>query len=90
MSIAEKVKEVVTENVHRLNVDIQPATTFEDLDANYLDVVQIVSALEDDYGVEITDEELLRVRNVGDLISCIECKITRVYECQSGARWPGN
>jgi acyl carrier protein len=75
MSVVEKVKEIVTENVHRPYVDVQPTTTFEELNATYLDVVQIVSELEDSYGIEITDEELVKVGNVGDLISCVERKM---------------
>jgi acyl carrier protein len=90
MSIAEKVKEVIRENVHRIEVNIQPTTTFEDLNATYLDIVQIVSVLEDSYGVEITDEELSRVRNVGYLVSCFECKATRRYASQSGVKWHNN
>jgi acyl carrier protein len=75
MSVVEKVKEIVIENVHRPCVDVQPATTFEELNATYLDVVQIVSELEDSYGIEITDEELVKVGSVGDLISCVERKM---------------
>ena len=75
MSVEEKVKEVVTGNIHKLDIDIQPTTTFEDLDANYLDIIQIVTELEDNYDIEITDDELQKVENIGDLISCVERKI---------------
>ena len=75
MSVEEKVKEVVTGNIHKLDIDIQPTTTFQDLDANYLDLIQIVTELEDNYDIEIPDEELQKVENIGDLISCVERKI---------------
>lgn len=75
MSLEEKVKEVVNRNINKADVDIQPATTFEDLGANYLDIVQIATELEDNYDIEITDEELQRVQNMGDLVFCVKRRI---------------
>ncbi len=71
----EKLKELIAEN---LNVDadsITEATSFkDDLEADSLDLFEIVTTLEDEYNLEIPTEDLENIRTVGDVISYIESR----------------
>ena len=75
MSAEETVKRIVTGIIYKLDIDFKHTTTFADLDANYLDVAEIIAELEDTYDIQITDEELQKFANMADLIACVERKI---------------
>lgn len=75
MSVEETIKKIVTRIVRRPDVDFTPTTTFKDLGADSLDVVQILVALEDTFDIEIVDEELQEVTNMGDFVAYVERKI---------------
>ena len=49
-----------------------PETTWEELDVDSLDLVELVKALEDRYEVQITDPDLKGVASVGDAIELVE------------------
>ncbi len=44
----------------------------EDLKADSLDIVELVMSLEENYGIEIPDEDLPKIKTIGDIISYIE------------------
>ena len=70
--IFEKVCALIAE---QFNVDadsITMDTSFEDLGADSLDVVDMLMSLEDEFDVEIPDEEIERIRTVGELVAYIE------------------
>ena len=71
--IFETVRELLA---HQLEVDpesIGPDTDiFDDLGADSLDVVDMLMSLEDEFDVEIPDEEIERIRTVGELVAYIE------------------
>ncbi len=75
MPVEEKVKEIVTRIVRRPESDFTQTTTFKDLKADSLDVVQILVAIEDTYDIEIDDEELKKITDMGSFISYIERKV---------------
>ena len=75
MPVEETVKEIVIRIVRKPDIEFTPATTFKDLDADSLDIVQILVALEDTYDIEIDDEELKEIGNMGDFIAYIERKV---------------
>ena len=56
MSVEEDVKKVVIRVVRKSEEDFTPETTFEDLEADSLDVVQILTSLEDMYDIEDPDD----------------------------------
>lgn len=74
--IFEKVKEVVTE---QLNIDegavTDEASFIDDLGADSLDIVELVMALEESFGISIPDEEAENIKTVGDAVSYIEANI---------------
>jgi len=75
MDILEKVKAVVVEKLGVEPEQVVPEARFiEDLNADSLDIVELVMGLEDEFGLEISDEEAENIRTVGDAIKFIEEK----------------
>jgi acyl carrier protein len=72
MSIEERVKSII---VQQLNVDaaqvISAAKFEEDLDADSLDVVELVMAFEEEFDIEISDEDAEKIQNVQQAIDYI-------------------
>lgn len=52
--------------------ELQDETTFEDLDANSLDRLQLVTAMEDEFDIEIDDDKLTSINSVAEAIDAIE------------------
>ncbi len=73
MNVEQKVKDII---VQQLGVDpekVKPAASFvEDLGADSLDTVELVMAFEEEFGVEIPDEDAEKIRTVGDAISYLQ------------------
>lgn len=73
MDIFEKVKEIIIE---RLSVDekdvTKEASFIDDLGADSLDTVELVMALEEEFSLEIPDEEAEKIVTVGDAVKYIE------------------
>jgi acyl carrier protein len=74
-SIEETIKKVVTKIVRKPDADFEAATSFKDLEADSLDIVQILVALEDTYDIEIQDEELQEVADLAGFIAYIKRKV---------------
>ena len=76
----EIIEDVVRNTVTRITrKDISQftrTTTFKDLEADSLDIVQILVALEDHFNIEIVDEELGSITNMGDFIDYIDRKVS--------------
>ena len=73
MSVQEKVKEII---VDQLGVDDKQVTTsasfIDDLGADSLDTVELVMALEEEFDIEIPDEEAEKIAKVQDAIDYIK------------------
>ena len=73
--IESKVKEIIVENLGVDAATVAPAASFvNDLGADSLDTVELVMALEEEFGIEIPDEDAEKMTNVGDAIKYIEAK----------------
>ena len=71
--VLEKVKMILSNQFDVEEDAITPETNIaDDLGADSLDVVDMLMALEDEFDVEIPDEEIERIRTVGELGSYIE------------------
>lgn len=69
----EKIKEIVAENLGAEVDDLTENTSLkEDLEADSLDLFELVSALEDEYEIEIPAEDLEKIDTVGDIATYIE------------------
>ena len=72
MSIENKVKEVSIEQLGANADEVVPAASFvDDLGADSLDTVELVMALEEEFGVEIPDEDAENIKTVQDAINYI-------------------
>ena len=72
-SIADRIKDIIVEQLG-VNADqINPGAKFiEDLGADSLDIVELIMALEEEFGTEIPDEEAEKLQTVGDVAKYIE------------------
>ena len=72
-SIADRIKDIIVEQLG-VNADqINPEAKFiEDLGADSLDIVELVMALEEEFGTEIPDEEAEKLQTVGDVAKFVE------------------
>jgi len=70
--IFERVKEVLVEQLGVDEADINEAASFqEDLDADSLDLVELIMELEDQFGVKISDEDAQGIQTVGQAVDYI-------------------
>lgn len=73
MAVFDEVKEVVVEQLNANPDEVKEDSKFvEDLGADSLDVVELVMALEEKFGIEIPDEDAEKIQTVGDAIQYIE------------------
>ena len=71
----ERVKEIIEEQLNLDGVEITEASRFkEDLQADSLDLFELVMAFEDQYGVEIPSEDLEKITTVGSVIEYMKAK----------------
>ena len=69
----EKVKEVVAEKLNVDALEITESTSFkDDLDTDSLDLFEMVMALEEEFGIEISSEDLEKLVTVGDVLDYLK------------------
>ena len=74
-SVADKVKKIVVEQLGVFEDQVTPEAKFiEDLGADSLDQVELVMALEEEFGSDIPDEDAEKLTTVGDAIKYVESK----------------
>lgn len=73
MSVFEKVQEIIVEELGKEASEISLETSFESLDADSLDIFQIINEIEDEYDIAIETEDGLNT--VGDLVKFVDAKI---------------
>ena len=73
MSVAEKVKALVVEQLGVSADEVKPEASFvEDLGADSLDLTELIMAMEEAFDIEIDDEEAQKILKVKDAIEYIE------------------
>jgi len=76
MTTQEKVVKVVVDQLSVKDQEVKPEARFiEDLGADSLDTVELVMALEEEFGIEIPDEDAEKAKTVGDVIAYIDKKL---------------
>jgi len=74
--IEEKVRKILAENLSVPQEDVTMEARFqEDLDADSLDLVEAVLALEEEFGVSIPEEEMEGVKTVGQAVNLVAAKM---------------
>ena len=72
-TIEQKVKNIIADQLGVGEDEIKPASSFiEDLGADSLDIVELVMALEEEFGISIPDEEAENIKTVGDAVAYIK------------------
>ena len=76
MAMAEKVKAIVAEQLGVKQEEVTEEASFiDDLGADSLDTVELVMALEEEFGIEIPDEDAEKMTTVGDAVRYITQKV---------------
>ncbi len=74
--ILDKIKELVAVQFNVEDKNIELETSFrDDLNADSLDLVELIMALEDEFGLEIEDEDLDSIKTIGDAVNYIKVNI---------------
>ena len=77
MAVEEKIKSIIAEQLGVKAEEVTPQASFiDDLGADSLDTVELIMALEEEFGVEIPDEDAEKMTTVGEAIKYIEEKAT--------------
>ena len=73
MSVEDRVKAIIVEQLGVDADEVNPEASFvEDLGADSLDTVELIMAFEEEFGVEISDDEAEKIRKVRDAVDYIE------------------
>jgi acyl carrier protein len=66
-SIEERLKRIISEQLGVDEAQVTPEASFEeDLNADSLDLVELIMSLEEEFGIEISEEDAEKIRTVGD------------------------
>jgi acyl carrier protein len=76
MNVEEQVREIIARITRVDKGIITRESTFKEIKADSLDVVQALVAVEDTFGIEIPDEEAQAFQNFGDLVSYVENRVS--------------
>lgn len=75
MSVQDKVRSIIADQLEVGIDSLTMETTFEEIDADSLDIVELVMALEEEFELEISDQEIENIKTVGDIVKYIESRI---------------
>ncbi len=78
MSVENRVKKIIVDQLGVNEDEVTPEASFvDDLGADSLDTVEMVMAFEEEFGIEIPDEDAEKIRTVQDAIDYIKGKTTQ-------------
>lgn len=73
--VAEKVQKIIVDQLGASADDVKPEASFvEDLGADSLDLTELIMAMEEEFDIEIADEDAQKILKVQDAINYIESK----------------
>ena len=68
---AQKITAIIAEKLHVDKEAVNPQATLQDLGADSLDMVDIIMKIEEEFGIEINDEDAEKLHNVQDVINYV-------------------
>jgi acyl carrier protein len=72
-SAEERLKKIIAEQLSVSEDEVTPEANFiDDLNADSLDLVELIMSLEEEFGIEISEEEAEKIHTVGDAIEYIK------------------
>jgi acyl carrier protein len=74
-TVEETLRKIIAKITRNDKVVLTPATTFKELGADSLDVVQVMVALEETYNIELVDDDLKTIGNMGGFIDYVKKKL---------------
>ena len=76
MALEERVAEIIVEQLGVSKDEVNPKASFiDDLGADSLDIVELVMAMEEEFDVEIPDDDAERIQTIGDAIKYLKEKL---------------
>jgi acyl carrier protein len=77
VTVEEQIREIVARITHVDKSVITRESTFKEIKADSLDIVQALVAVEEAFGIEIPDEEAQKFQNFGDFVSYVESRVSQ-------------
>jgi acyl carrier protein len=78
MAVEDKVRDIIVEQLGVAPEEVVPEASFiDDLGADSLDIVELVMAIEEEFGLEIPDDDAEKLQSIGDAISYVEERTTK-------------
>jgi acyl carrier protein len=77
MTVEEQIREIIGRITHVDKSIITRESTFKDIKADSLDIVQALVAVEETFGIEIPDEDAQKFQNFGDFVSYVESRVAQ-------------
>ena len=75
LEVEETLRKLIAKITRKENVVLTPTTTFKELGADSLDVVQVMVALEEAYNIELVDEDMKSIADMGGFIDYVRKKV---------------
>lgn len=75
MTVEQTLLKIVKKITRKEDIVLTPTTSFKELGADSLDVVQILVALEEAYDIELVDEDLKSLNNMGAFMGYVKKKV---------------
>jgi acyl carrier protein len=74
-TVEENLRRLVVKVTHNEDVQIAPTATFKGLGVDSLEVVHILVSLEDIYGIDLVDQEMKTIKDMGGFIDYVKKKV---------------
>ncbi len=73
MAVEDKIKDLIVEHLGVSMDEVVPEASFiDDLGADSLDIVELVMAIEEEFGLEISDDDAEKIQTIGDAINYVD------------------
>ena len=76
MTVLERIKKVLNREMERNFDNVDMDTTFEELQLDSLDLLELIMAMEEEFDIEISEEDADKMQCIGDAVEYVEEKIS--------------